>query len=102
MTDDVVAKVLAHPKYQELHRRRGRASLFFFVLMLVVYSGFILTLAYWPEVFAQPLTAGMTMSVGVFAAVLVCISAVLMIAAFVHLSNKHYDPLIDASVREGS
>ena len=102
MTDDVVARVLAHPKYQELHRRRGRASLFFFVLMLVVYSGFILTLAYWPEVFAQPLAAGMTMSVGVFTAVLVCISAVLMIAAFVHLSNKHYDPLIDAIVRDVS
>lgn len=100
MTTDVVERVLAHPKYQELHRRRGRASLFFFVLMLVVYSGFILTLAYWPEVFAQPLAAGMTMSVGVFAAVLVCVSAVLMIAAFVHLSNKHYDPLIAAIVRD--
>lgn len=100
MTNDVVERVLAHPKYQELHRRRGRASLFFFGLMLVVYAGFILTLAYWPDVFAQPLGPGFTMSVGVFTAVLVCISAVLMIAAFVHLSNKHYDPLIDAIVRD--
>jgi uncharacterized membrane protein (DUF485 family) len=100
MTNDVVERVLAHPKYQELHRRRGRASLGFFLLMLVVYAGFILTLAFWPDVFAQPLAAGMTMSVGVFTAVLVAISAVAMIAAYVHLSNKHYDPLIEAIVRD--
>ena len=102
MTNDLVARVVANPKYQELTRRRGRASLGFFLLMLVVYAGFILTLAYWPDVFAQPLAPGMTMSVGVFAAVLVCISAVLMIAVFVHLSNKHYDPLIEAIVRDAS
>ncbi|MGY1458081.1 MULTISPECIES: DUF485 domain-containing protein [unclassified Luteimonas] len=100
MTNDLVERVLAHPKYQELHRRRGRASLGFFLLMLVVYSGFILTLAFWPDVFAQPIGAGYTMSVGVLAAVIVAVSAVLMIAAFVHLSNKHYDPLIDAIVRD--
>lgn len=102
MTNDVVERVLAHPKYQELHKRRGRASLFFFMLMLVVYAGFILTLAYWPEVFAQPIGAGFTMSVGVLSAVIVAVSAVVMIAAYVHLSNKHYDPLIDAIVRDVS
>ena len=98
--NDVIERVLAHPKYQELTRRRGRASLGFFLLMLVVYSGFILTLAFWPDVFAQPIGAGFTMSVGVLAAVIVAISAVLMIAAFVQLSNKHYDPLIEAIVRD--
>lgn len=100
MTNDVVERVLAHPKFHELHRRRGRASLFFFTLMLVVYAGFILTLAYWPDVFARPIGPGYTMSVGVLSAVLVAISAVLMIAAYVHLSNKHYDPLIEAIVRD--
>ncbi|HEU4773959.1 MAG TPA: DUF485 domain-containing protein [Lysobacter sp.] len=98
--NDVVERVLAHPKYQELTRRRGRASVGYFLLMLVVYAGFILTLAYWPEVFAQPIGAGFTMSVGVLAAVLVAVSAVVMIAAFVHLSNKHFDPLIAAIVRD--
>ncbi|MGV8941140.1 MAG: DUF485 domain-containing protein [Lysobacter sp.] len=98
--NDVIDRVLAHPKFQQLTRRRGRASLGFFLLMLVVYAGFILTLAYWPEVFARPIGPGYTMSVGVLSAVVVAVSAVLMIAAFVHLSNKHYDPLIDAIVRD--
>ncbi len=98
--NDVIDRVLAHPKYQELIRRRGRASLGYFLLMLVVYAGFILTLAFWPQVFARPIGPGFTMSVGVLSAIVVAISAVVMIAAFVHLSNKHYDPLIDAIVRD--
>ena len=50
--------------------------------------------------FAQPIGAGYTMSVGVLAATIVAVSAVVMIAAYVHLSNKHYDPLIAAIVRD--
>lgn len=98
--NDTIERVLAHPKYQELTRRRGRASRGFFALMLVVYAGFILTLAYWPELFARPIGPGYTMSVGVLSATIVAVSAVVMIAAFVHLSNKHYDPLIEAIVRD--
>ena len=98
--NNVIDRVLAHPKYQELIRRRGRASLAYFGVMLVVYAGFILTLAFWPDVFAQPIGPGFTMSVGVLTAVVVAVSAVVMIAAFVHLSNKHFDPLIDAVVRD--
>ncbi|KIQ97270.1 DUF485 domain-containing protein [Lysobacter sp. A03] len=98
--NNVVERVLAHPKFQELTRRRGRTSLWFFLLMLVVYAGFILTLAYWPEVFARPIGPGYTMSVGVLTAIIVAVSAVVMISAFVHLSNKHYDPLIAAIVRD--
>ncbi len=99
-TKDVIGQVLAHPKYQELIRRRGRASLGYFLLMLVVYAGFILTLAFWPKLFAQPIGPGFTMSVGVLSSIAVAISAVLMIAAYVHLSNKYYDPLIAAIVSD--
>lgn len=98
--NNVVERVLAHPRFQELTRRRGRTSLWFFLLMLVVYAGFILTLAYWPDVFARPIGPGYTMSVGVLTAIIVAVSAVVMISAFVHLSNKHYDPLIEAIVRD--
>ena len=99
---DVVRRVVEHPKYQELVHRRTRVSLAFFVVMMVVYAGFIVTLAYLPEVFAQPIGAGFTMSVGVLSATIVAVSAVVMIAAYVHYSNKYFDPLIEAIVRDVS
>lgn len=97
---EVVQRVLMHPKYQELVRKRNRTSLFFFLLTLIIYSGFILTLAFDPELFAQPLTSGMTMSVGVFTATLVAISAVVLIVLYVYISNKVFDPLLEEVIRE--
>ena len=99
---EVVRRVVEHPKYQELVRKRTRVSLAFFAVMMVVYAGFILTLAYLPEVFSRPIGAGLTMSVGVLSATIVAVSAVVMIAAYVHYSNKYFDPLIEAIVRDVS
>lgn len=100
MKKDIVQEVLKHPKYVELVKRRTRVSMTFFVTALVIYSGFILTLAFLPELFAQPIGDGWTMSVGVLTGVLVVFSAVIMIALYVHFSNKHFDPLLDAIVRD--
>ncbi|NLJ12793.1 MAG: DUF485 domain-containing protein, partial [Gammaproteobacteria bacterium] len=88
MQDTIVEKVLKHPKYAELVRRRTRVSMIFFAVALAIYSGFILTLAYLPEVFAQPLGPGWTMSVGVLTGILVVFSAVIMIALYTYFSNK--------------
>lgn len=100
MQDTVVERVLKHPKYAELVRRRTRVSMVFFVVALVIYSSFILTLAFMPEVFAQPLATGWTMSVGVFTGILVVFSAVIMIALYVYFSNKTFDPLLEEIVRD--
>lgn len=100
--NDTIQRVLAHPRYQELITRRRRASLGFFLVMLVVYAGFILTLAFVPGLFARPIGPGFTMSIGVLSATLVAISAVVMIALYVRISNKRFDPLIEAIVRDVS
>ncbi|SRR5690554_4058702 len=100
MQDTIVEKVLKHPKYAELVRRRTRVSMIFFAVALAIYSGFILTLAYLPEVFAQPLGPGWTMSVGVLTGILVVFSAVIMIALYTYFSNKIFDPLLSAIMRD--
>lgn len=99
MTDDLLSRIIRHPKYQELLKRRGRTSFLFFIITAVIYAGFILTLAYDPTLFSQPL-AGMTMSIGVLAGVLVALSAIVLIAAYVYISNRVFDPLIDAIMKD--
>ncbi|CBL45197.1 Protein of unknown function DUF485 [gamma proteobacterium HdN1] len=100
MADDLVKRVQAHPAYQELKRRRGRARLGFFLVMCVIYFGFILTLAFRSEVFAAPLYSGATITVGIVVAVLVAISAMVLIAGYVYLSGKKFDPLLEIIVRD--
>jgi uncharacterized membrane protein (DUF485 family) len=97
---DIVAEVLKHPKYQELVRRRTKVSMAFFAVTLIIYSGFILTMAYLPEVFAEPLGANWTMSVGLFVGLMVVCSAVFLIALYTYFSNKVFDPLLEAIVRD--
>ncbi|CEA06333.1 membrane protein PaaW [Pseudomonas saudimassiliensis] len=100
MKKDIVAEVLKHPKYQELVRRRTRVSMGFFGITLLIYASFILTMAYLPEVFAQPLGGNWTMSVGLFVGLLVVCSAVLLIALYTYFSNKVFDPLLEAIMRD--
>lgn len=96
-----VDAVIRHPKYQELLRRRSRTSLLFFAIATVIYAGFILTLAFDPVFFARPLP-GMTMSIGVLTGTLVVFSAVLLISAYVHISNTVFDPLLAAILKDVS
>ncbi len=98
--DEMVRRVVDHPKYQELVHKRTRVSLAFFAVMIVIYAGFIVTLAYLPELFSRPIGAGFTMSIGVLTATIVAVSAVVMIAAYVHFSNKYFDPLLEAVLRD--
>lgn len=90
---DIVAEVMKNPKYQELLERRTRISMIFFVVTLIIYAGFILTLAFDPELFGRPV-GDLTMSIGVLTATLVLISASILVALYVYISNKIFDPLL--------
>ena len=61
-------------EWNRLVERRARTRLAFFLLMAVVYSGFILTLAFWSDALSAPLWAGATMTRGLVVAVLIEIS----------------------------
>lgn len=96
---DIVAEVIRNPKYQELLARRTRISMAFFMVTLIIYAGFILTLAFDPELFGRPI-GDLTMSIGVLTATLVLISASVLVALYVYISNKVFDPLLKAVLAE--
>jgi len=100
--DRVVAAVMQLPEYQRLIKSRNRASLAFLTVTIIIYAGFILTLAFDPALFARPVAPSLTLSVGVLAGTLVTASAVLLVALYVRLSNKTFDPLLEAIVRKTS
>lgn len=99
LQDDVVTQVMQNPKYQELVRRRNGISYVFFIVTLIIYSGFILTLAFNPELFGRSIE-GMTMSIVVAVGVLVLVSAGLLVSLYVYISNKVFDPLLASVIEE--
>jgi len=97
--DKLAARVAAHASYPDLLRRRRRVSVIFFAMTLVIYAGYILTVAFYPGLMSQSVGA-MTMSYGVLAGVLVCVSAVMLILWYVYLSNRVFDPLLATILKE--
>jgi len=92
--------MLSQPHFERLHRMRRRFSWSLTAAMLLVYFGFILTLAFRPDLLAAPLTPGQPMSVGIPIGFGMFAFTFALVAIYVHRSNTVYDRMI-AQIRQG-
>ncbi|MDA5193721.1 DUF485 domain-containing protein [Govanella unica] len=92
MSQDAIDRIRTHPDYQRLVTRRRRLGWRLTVLMLVIYYGFILAVAFAPEKLGAALP-GMTMTVGIPLGLLVIISAFILTAIYVARANREFDQL---------
>lgn len=81
------------PNYQELVRRRSSLGWTLSLIMLIIYFGFILLVAYAPKFLGTPIGAGVT-TIGIPIGLLVIVSAFLLTGIYVNKANSKYDPLI--------
>jgi uncharacterized membrane protein (DUF485 family) len=86
--DDELAKVV---------RRRWRVGAVLTAIMMAVYFGFILLVA-----FAKPVVGALIddrVSVGIVLGAAVIVLAPVLTAIYVRWANRHYDPAIEAARR---
>ncbi len=88
------------PKYQELVRRRSSLGWTLSLIMLVIYFGFILLVAFDPNSSACRSAAGV-MTIGIPIGLFVIVSAFVLTGIYVSKANSTYDALT-ANCREGS
>ena len=93
MQQDLVHAIKSNPKYHELVSKRSRNGRFMAILMLVIYYGFILIIAYAPSFLAQPVAAGWTMTIGIPIGVGVILAAFALTGIFIHRANTVFDEL---------
>jgi len=94
MDDNLVAKVTAHPKYQELKARRTRFGLWLTIAMLIVYYGFILLVAFNKPLLASRLGEGV-MTLGMPLGLGVIVFTIVITAIYVQRANGEFDRLSD-------
>lgn len=92
--------MLSQPRFEHLQRARRRFSWSLTAAMLLVYFGFILTLAFRPDLLALPLTPGQPMSIGIPIGFGMFAFTFALVAVYVHRSNTVYDKMI-AEIRKG-
>lgn len=81
-----------HPDFIRLTNGRTRLGWSLTLVMLVIYFGFIVLLAFSPATLGTPLGAGV-MTVGIPVGVAVIVSAVLLTGIYVYRANRDLDPL---------
>lgn len=94
MQADLVQRIAAHPKYQELKARRSSFGWVLTIAMLVVYYGFILLVAFKKDFLSQRLGEGV-MTMGMPVGLGVIVFTIVITAIYVRRANREFDALSD-------
>ena len=101
MSDSIVARIEANPRYHELRRKRNAFGWTLTVLMLVVYFGYIALIAFNKPFLAQPIGNGVT-TLGIPIGMGVIIFTILITGIYVRRANGEYDTLTAEILAEAS
>ncbi|MCC8978272.1 DUF485 domain-containing protein [Bradyrhizobium acaciae] len=94
-----LARIERDPNYRELVRRRSSLGWGLSLVMLVVYFGFIVLVAYAPKFLGTPLGSGV-MTIGIPIGLSVIALAFILTGIYVRRANSSYDVLVRKIVEE--
>ncbi|WP_294013741.1 DUF485 domain-containing protein [Sphingomonas sp.] len=96
---DPLLEVANNPRYQQLVRERSRFSWTLTIIMLVIFFGYMLLIAFAPELLGRRIGGGTT-TIGIPIGIGVILSGILLTGIYVHRANSRFDPLIAEVVEE--
>lgn len=99
MEDDIVQRIESNPKYQHLVHVRSTFGWTLSWLMLIVYYGFILLIAFNRALLARPIGHGV-MTWGIPIGLFVIVFTVVITGVYVRRANSEFDELTAAIRRE--
>ena len=92
MEEDLVAKIVRDPRYQELKSKRSSFGWTLTIAMLIVYYGFIVLVAFDKELLFKRIGEGVT-TLGMPIGVAVILFTIIITAVYVRRANAEFDRL---------
>ena len=102
MSELITAKILKNPKYLQLVRQRDVFAWTLSAIVCVMYFGFILMIAFTPDVLTQPIAADSVIPLGMLIGVGVIVVSCILTGVYVYRANQTFDPIVNEIVREAS
>ena len=103
MSNEVsAAKIRSNPKFHELVRQRDSLAWLLTAVVLVMYFGFTLLVAFAPDFLTQPMGAGTVIPVGMPIGVAVIFCSCLLTGIYVYRANTEFDRLTQEIMREAT
>lgn len=93
MKNEWIEKIKNDPNYVQLVKKRSRFGWQLSFIMLFIYFGFVLLIAFNPTFLGMPLAQGNVMSIGIPLGLGVIISAFLLTGIYVWRANDEFDAL---------
>lgn len=91
MSSEIYYRIRNNPKYQEEMAKRSRFSWTLAAIVLVIFYGFILVVAFAPGLLATPLSEGSTTTVGIPIGVGIITLFWLLTGYYVRRANSEFD-----------
>ena len=102
MSELSASRIQSNPKYHELVKQRDVLAWTLTILVLVIYYGFILLVAFAGDFLTQPISSTSVIPIGVPVGVGVILASILLTAIYVYRANQTFDPLIREIIQEAS
>jgi uncharacterized membrane protein (DUF485 family) len=100
MSDPTYDKVVAHPKYAELMKKRNRFAILLSVIVLGVYYSYVMVATMAPATFAAPIGEGYTWCIGLLAGFIIQAFAFVMTGIYVRRANGEFDAINRTLIEE--
>lgn len=100
MSSAMYERMRGNPKFQELVATRGRYAWTLSLIVLAIFYGYVMTVAFSPSVLAQPVSEGAVLTVGVAAELFMFISFWLLTAMYVRRANTEFDAVAKEVINE--
>jgi uncharacterized membrane protein (DUF485 family) len=90
---ELVDRIKNDPDYIQLVSERSRFAWILTVIMLVIYFGFVLIIAFDPAFLGKPLAEGSVTTIGIPIGIGVIVSAFVLTGIYVQRANGRFDEL---------
>jgi cation/acetate symporter len=100
MSSELYQRIRAHPKYQELVRRRSRVTWSLAWFTICVFFGFMLVAAFNPGLLARPISDSGVTTVAVVIGAFLLVLFWLLTAIYIRYSSRVYDKMNEEILRE--
>jgi cation/acetate symporter len=100
MSSAVYARIRANPKFQQLVSTRGRFAWTLSILVLAVFYGFVMLVAFQPALLGRAVAEGSKLTVGYAIGLSIFVSFWILTALYVRRANGEFDALTTEIVKE--
>ena len=99
MNEEAVRRMKENPQYQHLVATRSRFGWVLTAIMMVVYYGYVMIIAFDKELLAIKLGDGV-MTLGIPVGIGIIIFTVIITGVYVHRANGEFDEMTEQLVKE--